>query len=403
MKAALVFIESNTTGTGMLMLDAAARLGFEPVLATSDESRYRLPSGCTTVKLDTSKHEELRAWATNGMKGRIAGILSSSEYYTHSAAWLAEELELRSFGADAIRNCRNKHLQRATLSAAGLACPQFSHVSTAEQLAAVAAGATLPVVLKPCFGSGSVGVKLCLSVAELLEHGGRLLAHTQNERGLSHPVELLVEQYVEGDEFSIEVLAGSVVGITKKHLGELPHFVERGHDFPASLPERQASALEQTALASVLALGLSTGPAHVEARWWNGQPIIIEVNPRLAGGYIPEIVRRATGRDLLDDVIRLATGAHVQPWARPHRVASIRFGLASAAGVVADVVGRREAAAVPGVCDVLVYKSVGDRVEGQGDFRDRFGHVIAVADTVADSARAAEVACARLELKLRSS
>jgi biotin carboxylase len=282
-----------------------------------------------------------------------------------------------------------------------VACPRFVHISSAAQLAAAAESFELPVVLKPCFGSGSVGVRLCRSRAELLEHGGKLLTHTQNERGLSHPVELLVEQYVDGEEYSIELLAGAVVGVTKKHLGPLPHFVERGHDFPAALHEGQAAALAQAALASVATLDLLAGPVHVEARWSGGRPVIIEVNPRLAGGYIPEIVRLATGRDLLAEALRLATGSAVAPWTKPDRVASIRFGLVAGAGIVTEVTGQREAAAVPGVCDVRVYKEAGDRIDGHGDFRDRFGHVIAVAEDAEDSARQAELACARLGLTLR--
>lgn len=395
MTAALLFVESNTTGTGMLMLEAAQRLGFEPVLLAADHGRYRPPAGTHTMQVDTASLVDLRRCAANA-GARVAGVLSSSEYFIHMAARLAESLGLPSFGAEAIQTCRDKHAQRALLFASDVPCPRFTHVATFEQLLDAAATNQAPVVLKPCFGSGSVGVKLCRSRDEIVAHGRALLGEARNERGMTQSPELLVEEYVEGDEYSIEVLAGRVLGVTRKHLGALPHFVERGHDFPAPLTEQEASALERAALRSVTALGLLDGPAHVEVRLRDSRPLVIEVNPRLAGGFIPELVRLATGVNVLEEVIRLAAGGPVSAWAPPRRSAAIRFACAPCRGVLQHVSGESAAGGVPGVVDVKLYRSAGERLEQHGDFRDRFGHVIAVADDAEGAGRAADLACALL-------
>ncbi|UXX92169.1 ATP-grasp domain-containing protein [Streptomyces sp. AD2-2] len=46
-------------------------------------------------------------------------------------------------------------------------------------------------------------------------------------------------------------------------------------------------AVTETAEAAVRALGIVLGPAHVELRLGPEGPVLIEVNPRLAGGWIP--------------------------------------------------------------------------------------------------------------------
>jgi argininosuccinate lyase len=85
-------------------------------------------------------------------------------------------------------------------------------------------------------GSGSVGVRLCRSRHDAHAHAEDLLRRTVNERGEPEPPDVVIEEYVRGPEFSVEVLCGRAIGITAKHLSAEPYFVETGHDFPAPLP-----------------------------------------------------------------------------------------------------------------------------------------------------------------------
>lgn len=63
MSQAFVFLESNSTGTGRLMAKAAARLGFTPVILTSDASRYAYVAqdGLAVRAVDTQREEEVLA------------------------------------------------------------------------------------------------------------------------------------------------------------------------------------------------------------------------------------------------------------------------------------------------------------------------------------------------------
>jgi argininosuccinate lyase len=205
---------------------------------------------------------------------------------------------------------------------------------------------------------------------------------------------ILVEQQALGPEFSVETFGSRIVGITAKQLGPLPHFVEIGHVFPADLASETADAIGAEVRRALDALGMQWGPCHTELRLTVQGPMIIEVNPRLAGGFIPELVRRANGIDLIDATIRLVAGLPVDlsPAWRQH--AAIRFVLALDEGRLQEVAGLGMAGQIAGVAETLVYRRAGDPIRLHGDFRDRIGHVIALGDTAAAARAAAEQAAA---------
>jgi len=187
------------------------------------------------------------------------------------------------------------------------------------------------------------------------------------------------------------------VGITRKYLGAPPFFVEIGHDFPAPLPEAAAGELAGFAVRALDALGLGWGAAHVEVKRTAAGPRVIEVNPRLAGGFIPELVRLARGVDLVAASVAAAVGDEVDLTPEPRGTASIRFLLAVEEGTLLAVEGMAGAAALPGVADVALYLRPGAEVTVRGDFRDRAGHVIALGESAA-AAAAAETARDALRL-----
>jgi biotin carboxylase len=170
-------------------------------------------------------------------------------------------------------------------------------------------------------------------------------------------------------------------------LGQHPHFVEVGHDYPAPLSAGVERIITRETTRAAKALGLSWGPAHFELRLTSSGPKIIEVNPRLAGGHIPQLVRLATGVDLIAETIRIVRGGRPGLKATQQRHASIRFIISPGEGLLTKWKGQRRAGDVPGVEDVQSYAKLGTEVSVRGDFRDRIGHIIATGRT-AKAARA---------------
>jgi biotin carboxylase len=249
-------------------------------------------------------------------------------------------------------------------------------------------------VVKPVTGTGSVDVRLCGTRAEIEEAVKTLLSRTSNERGMPITPKCLIEEYVSGPEYSVETFNDSVIGITRKHLSPEPYFVETGHDFPAILPLAISRSIIAAASSAVAALGLGFGPAHTELRYCPDRgAVIIEVNPRLAGGFIPSMVKLATGVDVIRATVALVSGREIDVLPKHAGHASIRFIVAGSAGILKGFEGMEEARAMPGIAEVQAYCSSGGAIRVQHDFRDRIGHVIATGST-ANAATAA--ACAAL-------
>jgi biotin carboxylase len=245
-------------------------------------------------------------------------------------------------------------------------------------------------------------VRLCASAAEVAGAAGGILARRANERGMPLPERLLVQELAVGPELSVETFGREVVGITRKHLGAPPHFVETGHDFPAPLAAEAERELGLFAVRALDTLGLSWGAAHVEVRRTADGPRVIEINPRLAGGFIPELVRLARGIDLVAASVAAAVGEAVDLARQPCGTAAIRFLVAAEEGTLSAVEGLDAAAALPGVVDVALYARPGAEVAVRGDFRDRVGHVIALAESATAAAAAATAARDLLRLVVGS-
>ncbi|GAA3452376.1 ATP-grasp domain-containing protein [Dactylosporangium matsuzakiense] len=395
----LVLVESNTTGTGRQFCAAARARGLRPIVLASDPSRYPYldEDGYDRRVLDTADAAAVLQACHH--LGDVAGVTSSSEYFIATAAEVATKLGLPSPDAPAVARCRHKDQQRIVLAGAGVPVAGFRLAREPAQ--AVAAGLGYPVVVKPSMGSGSVGVQLCPDRAAVERHATALLDAPVNERAQAVPRLVLVEQYVTGPEFSVETFDDRVVAVVAKHLGPEPHFVEHGHDVPATVPPAVATALGDTALAAIRALGLGWGAAHTELRLSAGGPVVIEVNPRLAGGMIPALLRLALGVDLVDAVVGRAAGRAVDVRPRPLAHASIRFAVADTPGVVADRTGLDAARATPSVTAAEFTVPVGADLAITHSFRDRFGYAIAAGEDPSTTADRARRAAAELHVVTR--
>lgn len=373
----LLFIESNTTGTGMIALMRARALGCEPVLVTADPSRYRglAETGARVLVRDTASVADI---ATALDPGSPAGVTTTSEYYLPVVAELAQKFGLPGNPPSAMRAARDKAAVRELLSDADVGQPRYTIVDSASDLDRAIATVGLPCVVKPVDESGSLGVRLCATREEAAEQVAVLLAVEVNARGLPRARNVLLEEYVTGSEFSVELFGGDCVGVTQKSVGGSPWFVETGHIFPAPQPAHVVAALVDTARRAVAALGIGFGPSHTELRLGSRGPVVIEVNGRLAGGMIPELIRLATGVDLLEQQIRAAVGLPVDLSGAACGRAGIAFLTAPSPGVLLEIEGVDVALSTPGVRSITITADPGATVRPARDAYDRLGHVIAV-------------------------
>ncbi|TMM34909.1 MAG: ATP-grasp domain-containing protein [Actinobacteria bacterium] len=399
----LALVESNTTGSGRQFCAVARDRGLHPVVLTAAPQRYPY------LAADRVDHEVLDTGDADAVLDAcariacLAGVTSSSEYFMATAAQVAAKLDLPAPDPAALNRCRHKDRQRAVLEQAGVPVPAFRPAGEVSRCVRVADELGYPVVVKPTTGSGSIGVRRCGTRTAVARHAAQLLGNPTDERGRPTPRLVLVERYVPGPEYSVETFDDTAVAVVAKHLGAEPHFVETGHDVPAPVPPAVAAALRATALEAIGALGLGWGAAHTELRLTADGPVVIEVNPRLAGGMIPTVVRLATGVDLVDAVVARATGHRPAPVPQAGTHASIRFVTAAAAGTVTDIAGLAEARATPGVHLAEVTVEPGTGIAVTHSFRDRVGYAVATGPDAVTAADRATRGAAHLSIATRPS
>ncbi|MFJ6722788.1 MULTISPECIES: pyridoxal-phosphate dependent enzyme [unclassified Streptomyces] len=380
----LLFVESNTTGTGMMALDLARETGCVPVLLTADPDRYRGldATGAEVVRCDTNSAVALRtAVQERFRREEIAGVTTTSDFYVPAVAALARWLGLPGNPEEAMVVCRDKSALRATLEAAGVRQPRYAIVRDPARIADAVARTGLPCVVKPADDSGSNDVLLCSDEGAAAAQAARILAVTTNVRGMPTAGTVLVEEYLDGPEYSVEMFTWDgrteCVGITAKSVTGSPHFVEHRHLFPAPLPAGVAQRITETVTAALEAADVRLGATHTEVKLTPEGPAVIEINPRPAGGMIPELVRLATGVRLLEQQLRVAVG--LPPELKPAHTghAGIQFLLADADGVLEDVEGVEAAARNEDIEAVTVTAAPGARVRRARNAADRLGHLIA--------------------------
>jgi biotin carboxylase len=293
-----------------------------------------------------------------------------------------------------VRVAATKDLMRTTLRAADVRVPEFRVVHTAAEAArAFDAIGRAPAVVKPTATGGSIGVRLVGDADAAGAHATTLLGRP-DDRGTPLPQTVLVEEYLPGQEYSAEILDGRVYGVTAKHTTPPPTFVEIGHDFPACAP-----AVAELAERAVRAVGLTWGPAHVEVMVDARGPAVIEINPRLAGGGISELIERCTGADLFGTVVARLFGATAEPPGEASIFGAIRSTVATERCRVLEAGGVDIARRRPGVLDASVVPP-GTELGAFGDSRDRIATVSATGPSATTAWALAERALADIEVRV---
>ncbi|ANN60855.1 ATP-grasp domain-containing protein [Mesorhizobium loti] len=393
---ALILLEGDSTGNGLRYVQATRRLGLHPIILSANPDRhdYIAAENIEVITVDTKNLEALiRKCSHIQTTSKIAGVTSSLEEFYATVGKLCRHFDLPGPNAASIERCCDKFTQRQLLAEAGVQVPAYRVAADAGEVRSSAAEIGLPVVLKPSVGSGSIGVRLCRHVDELAEHTTYLLGGEHMWRSLPR---ILVEEFAQGPYYCAHIMEDKVVGISSADFGPSPHFVARGLTFPALLTDDEHDRIAEVSLNCLQALGLGWGPSNIAFRWTMRGPVVIEVNPRLAGSPDPQLVQLGSGIDLVTEHIKLATGTEWELRRTHSQTAAARFLIPDRDGTLDWINGDSRATAVRGVAEVKLYVEPKAPIIRRGDFRDWIGHVVAVSPSLAQTEAILQSAVGRI-------
>jgi biotin carboxylase len=239
--------------------------------------------------------------------GMLPGaVVPLSEMAIMVGAKIAAEYGLPFLSEGALTKARDKYEMRKVAQDNGMKVPKFAKFSDKEQLQELSKKFSFPIVIKPANAGGSEGVAFVKDPEELAQAFNYLkksVTGHQSKYGLKEN-DYQVEEFVQAEiELSVEVINSKsgreVLCVTDKELTPLPYFVEIGHSIPSVASDNQA--LKDAALKICELMNIEHGLAHVEffiAK--DGEPVLLEVNARTAGGGIPEIFEKVTGVNMFE-------------------------------------------------------------------------------------------------------
>jgi formate-dependent phosphoribosylglycinamide formyltransferase (GAR transformylase) len=281
--------------------EAAEKLGVELVFVTDRCHQLEDPWGDRAIAVHFESPEAAAlAVMESQRKQQVDGILALGDRPAVAAAYAARGLGILYNHPAAVEACRSKLRMREAFRDAGLPVPWFRNVPLAPPPEPALAGISYPCVLKPLSLSASQGVARANSRDEFLAAANRLrrLFESPEIQATREPHldRMLVEGYIPGREVAVEGLLtdGSLRILAifdKPDPLEGPYFEETIYVTPSRLSASQQHAIEQCAVGSVRALGLSQGPIHAEFRVNDEGVWPLEVAPRPIGGLCARALR----------------------------------------------------------------------------------------------------------------
>lgn len=255
-----------------------------------------------------NKHEVLAVARSE----HIAGIMSfATDPGVETAAYVAEQLKLPSCGPyESVRILQNKDLFRKFLKDNNFNVPSARSYSTYEEAKNEIDLFTMPVIVKPTDSAGSKGVSKVNTLEQLKSSVD--FAKKYSRSGL-----FIIEDFIEKKGCSSDSDSFSVDGNLKVCSFSSQRFDDNANNpyTPAAYSWPSTFSLEtekylRSELQRLLSLlHMRTSIYNIETREsTDGKAYIMEVSPRGGGNRLAEMLKHATGIDLIKNAVKAAIG-----------------------------------------------------------------------------------------------
>lgn len=250
-------------------------------------------------------------------KRSIDGIISFGvDPGVVSAAYVQEKMHLPSMGPyESVRILQNKDLFRAFLRDNGFNVPAAKgYSSKQEALADKSWIPSFPMIVKPTDSAGSKGVTRIDSLDEY-----EMALDEAFDKSISGHV--IVEQFIEKAGCSSDtdsfLLNGELkfVSFNAQRFDEnaVNPYTPAAYSWPSTFTKEQETYLTAELQRLLTLLNMRTSVFNIETRiGTDGKAYIMECTPRGGGNRLSEMLRYATGVDMITAQVRAAVGDSVE-------------------------------------------------------------------------------------------
>lgn len=226
-----------------------------------------------------------------------------------TAAYVAEQMGLPFAGSyEAVRILQNKDLFRNFLREHGFNCPWSYGFASVEEAIAASSTFSYPAIVKPTDAAGSKGVSRVDSLGELEKAVNYAFKYSISGR-------IIIEEFLEKkgcssdtDSFSVDGKLAFVSFSAQRFDESAPNpYTPSAYSWPSTFSAEEEAELAGEIQRLITLLNLKTSIYNIETRVaTNGKAYIMEMSPRGGGNRLAEVLRMATGVDLITAAVAAA-------------------------------------------------------------------------------------------------
>lgn len=242
---------------------------------------------------------------------QIDGILSFGvDPGVVTAAYVADKMGLPSPPLASVEILQNKDKFRDFLDMNGFNCPKRYQPND---------DIDYPVIVKPVDSAGSKGCSRVDSPSELA-------SAIEYARSESHCGCIIIEQFLtnaysssDTDSFSIDNKLVFCSFNCQHFDATAPNpYTPAAYSWPSDMPIAAQEELRREIQRLIKLLNLGTSIYNIETRVaTDGKPYIMELSPRGGGNRLSEVLKLATGQDLIENSVRGALSLPMLPMSDP--------------------------------------------------------------------------------------
>lgn len=269
---------------------------------------------------------------------KIDGIVAyASDPAAPTAAYVAERLGLPGNPYESVKLLTEKDLFRDFLQKHNFNAPVAGGYATYEAALADIERFKFPVMVKPVDSSGSKGVVKVYEVSKLKAAVDEALSYSRGKRFVVEEFIVKKGYQVSGDGFSVDgKLVFTSYGNELYSGNGTREYVALGEFWPSLLTREQKTKIDAELQRLITELGMRTCAYNIEVILDKDDNVyILELGPRNGGSYIPQLIKYATGVDLVDATLKAAMGDAV-----PHLEMTPTTGVFSNYMIYSTVSGR---------------------------------------------------------------
>lgn len=309
-------------------------------------------------------------------KNRIIGVFTEGSEATVTVATLASKLKLPGISITSAKNCKNKFNTRKILQENNIPIPRWNVVKNMNEYYHAVKKIKFPLIVKAADNSASRGT------TKLLREKGSKDAYDLAKENSTNGL-VLVEELCFGSEQSVEILFNKKecyeLNIVDRFFSKNKWAIEIGHVNPTKLKDKEKTKLFEITKQAAEAMKINFGVFKADTMITKNGPIILEVTPRLSGGFDSQkSTPISSGRNFIAAAMKLSLGMPLDMndlVSKQQKFCAV-WAIKSKTGIVKKIKGVPKVSKIKGVKEIILIKKEGDVIHKIKDSSGRPGYVI---------------------------